>query len=127
MLGQEFFFEKRKTLAAIGFVSSVPALFFCTFAMLVAYVGLESLNPVLEKYFSFLDSPVILLGGLTLAFLLNLLPIVRVEIRPDLGEVTGALMLKNRIQNIAVVVLSTCLLGLLLTYAFVENFQVIPR
>lgn len=127
MLRQEFFFQKRKTLAAIGFLSSIPALFFCTAAILVAFVGLESLNPILGNYSSFLDNPVLLLGRLTLAFVLNILPLFRFAITSDLSEVTGVLMLKNRMQNIVVVLLSCGLLGMLLTYAFVENFQVIPR
>ncbi len=69
-----------------------------------------------------LGSPVILLGVLFAAFALNALPILSVDLRSDTPPVLNV-SLSLRAWNLAVICTSVLLLGVLLGYAFVENFQ----
>jgi len=71
---------------------------------------------------SFLGSPMILLGSLLVAFTLNALPILSVNLRRDTPPVLGV-SLSLRFWNLTVIVTGLLLLGVLLCYAFVENFQ----
>jgi hypothetical protein len=64
----------------------------------------------------------ILLGSLLLAFTLNALPILSVNLRSDAPPVL-CVSLSLRFWNLTVIVTGLLLLGVLLGYAFVENFQ----
>ena len=71
---------------------------------------------------SLMGSPIILLGALFAALALNVLSILSVNLsseRPPVLNVTVAL----RFWNLAVIVTGLLLLAVLLSYAFVENFQ----
>ena len=108
-------FAKPNTAARVGFVLlAVPTYF-------VAASLLRRQAPGL----SFFGSPIILLGTLFFAFVLNSLAIVSVELRT--GDVASVLNvgLSLRIWNLVVIGLALLLLGALLSYAFIENFQ--PR
>ena len=72
---------------------------------------------------SFLGSPIILLGALFVAFVLNVLSILSVSLRSAPPVLSVSLSL--RLSNLAVVGIALLLLGTLLGYAFLENFQ--PR
>ncbi len=74
---------------------------------------------------SFLGSPIILLGALFIAFTLNALSILSVKVRSDTTPSVLNVSLSLRLSNLAVVGIALLLLGTLLGYAFVENFQ--PR
>ena len=74
---------------------------------------------------SLLGSPVILLGVLFAAFALNALPILSVDLRSDTPPVLNV-SLSLRTWNLVVIGTSLLLLGVLLGYAFVENFQARP-
>ena len=73
---------------------------------------------------SLLGSPVILLGALLVAFTINALPILSVNLRSDAPPVLNV-SLALRFWNLTAIATSLLLLGVLLGYAFVENFQ--PR
>ena len=74
---------------------------------------------------SLLGSPLILLGALLVAFTLNALPILSVNFRSDAPPVLSV-SLSLRFWNLAVIVTGLLLLGVLLGYALVENFQARP-
>ena len=74
---------------------------------------------------SLLVSPVMLLGTLLVAFTLNALSILSVDFRRDTPPVLSV-SLSLRFWNLAVIVTGLLLLGVLLGYAFVENFQARP-
>jgi len=69
-----------------------------------------------------LGSPVILLGALFTAFGLNALPVLSVDFRRDTPPVLSV-SLSLRAWNLAVICASAMLLGVLVGYVFVENFQ----
>jgi hypothetical protein len=71
---------------------------------------------------SLLGNPVILLGLLFVVFALNALPILSVDFRRERPPVLNV-SLSLRGWNLAVICTSVLLLGALLSYAFVENFQ----
>jgi hypothetical protein len=72
-----------------------------------------------------LGSPVILLGALLVAFALNVLSILSIGFHSDAPSVLS-ISLSLRFWNLAVIVIGLVLLGALLGYAFVENFQLRP-
>ena len=74
---------------------------------------------------SFFGSPIILLGALFIAFTLNVLSILSVKLRGDSAPPVLSVSLSLRLSNLAVVGIALLLLGTLLGYAFLENFQ--PR
>jgi hypothetical protein len=74
---------------------------------------------------SLLGSPIILLGALFVAFTLNALSILSVDLRSDAPPVLNV-SLSLRFWNLAVIVTGLVLLAVLLGYAFVENFQARP-
>jgi hypothetical protein len=106
---------KPNTAAWAGFVLlAVPTYF-------VAASLLKQHAPGL----SFFGSPIILLGTLLFAFALNSLAIVSVELRTTNAASVLNVGLSLRIRNLVVIGAALLLLGALLGYAFIENFQ--PR
>jgi hypothetical protein len=74
---------------------------------------------------SFLGSPIILLGALFVAFVLNAWSILSVSLRSDSAPPVLSVLLSLRLSNLAVIGIALLLLGTMLGYAFLENFQ--PR
>ena len=71
--------------------------------------------------------PVLVMGGLLLAFALNALPVLRVRFVYEEGALVGSMSLRLRgtALNLTALGLSSLLLAAITVYAFVENFQ--PR
>jgi hypothetical protein len=72
-----------------------------------------------------LGSPMILLGALLVAFILNALSILSIGFHRDAPSVLS-ISLSLRFWNLTVMVIGLLLLVALFGYAFVENFQVRP-
>jgi hypothetical protein len=72
----------------------------------------------------FFASPILILGTLTIALAVNARSILSVKLEPEKPPVLK-IALSLRIWNLAEIMLALLLLGALLTYAFVENFE--PR
>jgi hypothetical protein len=72
-----------------------------------------------------LGSPIIVLGALLVAFTLNALSILSIGLHSDAPSVLS-ISLSLRFWNLTVIVTGLLLLGVLLGYAFVENFQARP-
>ncbi len=75
---------------------------------------------------SILGGPVVLLGALFFAFALNALSILSVTLRSDTAPPVLSVSLCLRFTNLAVLGIALLLLGTVLSYAFVENFQLRP-
>ncbi|OLC87836.1 MAG: hypothetical protein AUI53_04620 [Acidobacteria bacterium 13_1_40CM_2_60_7] len=73
----------------------------------------------------FLGSPIILLGALFIALTLNTLSTVSVNLRSGTPYVLSV-SVSLRLWNLTVIGITLALLGVLLGYAFVENFQSRP-
>jgi hypothetical protein len=94
------------------------------FLSIPAYFVAASLLKHGAPEIGFLSSPIFLLSALFIAFLVNSLSIMSVNVRKDKPHVLSV-SLSLRMWNIAVIVASLLLLGILLGYAFLENFA--PR
>jgi len=75
---------------------------------------------------SLLGNPIILLGVLFVAFALNALSILSVNLRSDTPPVLS-ISLSLRFWNLTVIATALLLFCVLLGYAFVENFQPRPQ
>jgi hypothetical protein len=102
-------------LAPVGLISLLPA------GILVVF-GLSGNIPPMT-----ITQPVLVLGGLALAALLNAGSVLRIRLEREDGSVVGSLRMQIRegLVNWGVVAVSVCLGGVILLYLFVENFQ--PR
>lgn len=72
----------------------------------------------------FFNSPVLILGTLAIAFALNARSILLLKLERENPPVLK-IALSLRIWNLVEIMIALLLLGALLTYAFVENFE--PR
>src|SRR5258707_4582001 len=72
----------------------------------------------------FFDSPILILGTLAIAFAVNARSVLSVKLEREKPPVLK-FALSLRIWNLLQIILALLLLGALLTYAFVENFE--PR
>lgn len=124
----------ERRLAWVGLVLLSAPLFFVGASLLKYELGVGLLFDPLEallsepgrRYVFNLVSPVVFLGGLILALVLNAYAVVRLDVGSEDGVIVGTVRLEIRLLNIAVVVVSLLLLATLLGYFFVENFVYRP-
>ena len=69
-----------------------------------------------------LVSPVVFLGGLGLALVLNSYAVLRFNLSREDGTIVGTVRVETKLANISVVVVSSLLLG----YFFLETFAYRP-
>jgi hypothetical protein len=117
------------TAAGIGFILLlVPFYFVC--ASLLNQWGITWFFTPIEHWLSRpaqsaafnIISPIVLLGTLVSSVLLNLVTLVSVGREEEGGGSVRVVKLRVRSWNLAAIGLSLLLMGLLLGYAFVENF-----
>lgn len=70
--------------------------------------------------------PAVILGGLLLAFALNLRPVLRVDLERRPQAIVGTVTVRGRLWNLVSAGFALALLGAILSYAFVENFKLVP-
>lgn len=108
-------FVKPNVAAAVGlFLLVVPGYFIGASVLRQDAPGLLLLG-----------NPIVLLGALLIAFGLNCLSVLSITLRRDTPPVV-TVSLSLRLWNWAVIGTALILLGALLGYEFVENFQVRP-
>jgi hypothetical protein len=73
-------------------------------------------------YLELLRSPVLLLGGLLLAFILNLLPALTLRFERGTEGLTSVITFKPLLIHWAFIGMSLLMVGIILVYAFFENF-----
>jgi hypothetical protein len=122
----------RKQLFAISVPLILAALLLSTCGALYLSFGLTSANDVLESILAnpvgrILLSPAVVLGGLALTLTINLWALCRVRVGLDGSTVYLTLWLSRITSHLLLVSVATLLGTLLLAYAFVENFRVVPR
>lgn len=102
-------------LAALGLLLAMPALYFVSANILKyelnALPGLRVLS----------IHPAVLLGGLVLAVVLNLWPVLHVGARRTGAVLTIMITLRARLWNLVSLGIAAVTLGTLLLYAVVEN------
>lgn len=117
--------------AMIGFVLVAPIVYFMSAAVLehelgigFLYTPIEALsrNPQSWRLFN-LVSPIVFLGGPMLAFLLNMLQVVRLSAHTEPGTVTASVTVVRKPWNLAVAGLCLIMVALLGAYLVAENWQ----
>lgn len=124
------FHAQARNLAFVSFVFALPALIFVPAGILFS-LGLPQLSDLIfnatdqSPFLRLFIHPVVLMGGVSLAFLLNLLPICRVNIERQAGELVSTLRLrKGHWLNLTFITLSLTALAVMLLYGLAENFGI---
>jgi hypothetical protein len=125
----------ERRLAWAGLALLAAPLFFVVASLLKYELGIGYLFDPLDSALMSdseslsifnLVSPVVFLGGLGLALVLNAYAVLRSNVGREDGAIVGTVRLEARFLNIAVAGLSLLLLVTLLGYFFVENFVYRP-
>ena len=102
-------------LAIVGLLVALPAIYFFTGSFLKYEMNL------LTSVDLFVPPPVVMLGGLLFAIILNLYPLVRQRDRNTNSEFTLSRVIKTKLWNIIIFFIGGLFLTLLLGYVVLEN------
>ena len=116
----------------IGLIVMMPAVYFVSANILKYGFGLSFLAEPLEVFYLDAEilkvfnliSPIIFLGGLSLAFLLNIIVMLSINISISSGKIHSTFSITPRIANLIIVFACMLFIGTLLVYAFGENFMI---
>ncbi len=107
--------------AVIGLAALLPAAVLLTSGAMHTLLGPNSVS---ESMLSVVH-PVLVLGGLAIALILNTVPLFRIQFSRDTLEITGTISLQGRLRN-ALVVTGVCVfLTAISFYLAVENFHIL--
>lgn len=70
-------------------------------------------------------SPILLLGGCLLAFLLNLCSVCNLSVRVEQKALVSTLRLEPKLVNLLIIAASLLFLAIFVGYAFVENYKIL--
>ena len=119
----------NKNFLWLSLVALIPALMLIIPGLLQSLFGNLGPNNALDNlyanapYLEILRSPVLLLGGLLLAFLLNLFPALTLRFEQGPEGLTGVCTFKSVLIHWAVVGMSLLMVGIITVYVFLENFE----
>jgi hypothetical protein len=127
--------RRRRFVAIVGALAALPAavlvvggLFYSLSASRAVEQALDStIFDTQSVVYRALLHPVTVLGGLALALGLNLIPLLRIRLDRQPGNLTGTLAVRLRSSHLAVAAFALGLCAVILAYAFTENFAVVPR
>jgi len=107
--------DKSRRFAIVGLALLLPACLVCLSGLLQFPVP----NGLIQ--------PFLVMGGLLVAFVVNLLPVLRTSWRREDGALVGTVRLRFEgvLPNLGIVTTSVLLTAVIAGYLFVENFQ--PR
>lgn len=124
---------QNKRFVWIGLVALLPALLLVITGILQSGFGITTPNDALDALFQryavlkLIIHPLILLGGLGIALILNLLPASQLHWSRETQSLSATITLKNNLLHWVLVGVSLFLFGTILLYSVVENFNIIPR
>ena len=119
----------NKNFLWISLIALIPALMLIIPGLFQSLLGNLGPNNAMDSlyanapYLEILRNPFILLGGLLLAFILNLLPALTLHFEHQSEGLTGVITFKPALIHWTMIGLSLLMVGVILTYAFVENFK----
>ena len=122
-------------IALVGIISSFPAVLIVLAGSAQSLLGLHQISDALDAlygdptfaFMKVLVHPVVILGGLMIAFVLNTIPVCRITFNQEEKSINLKILLRDRQLNLLVIAGSLVVLGILLSYAAVENFQIIAQ
>jgi len=118
----------NKSSLWISLIALIPALLLVIPGLIQSGLGYLGPNDALEAMFArapalqILLSPVVLLGGLLLGFILNLVPAMKLRFERQPEGLTSVITFKPVILHWIFVGMSLLMVGIILVYAFFENF-----
>ena len=124
---------QNKRFFWVGLVALLPAFMLVTVGLLQSGFGITAPNDALDVLFQryavlrLIVHPLVLLGGLGVAVILNLLPASQLHWSRESQSLSATITLKNNLLHWALMSISLLLLGTILLYSIVENFNIIPR
>lgn len=127
--------RRRRMVAILGAVAALPAAVIVVSGLVYIFGGNPAAEQALDStlfdpqgfVYRVLLHPVTVLGGLAVALALNLIPLLRIRLDRQPGNLTGTLAVRLRSAHLAVAALALGLFAVILAYAFTENFSVVPR
>ena len=118
----------NKSSLWISLIALIPALLLVIPGIMQSGLGYLGPNDALDTMFAkapalqILLSPIVLLGGLLLAFILNLTPAIKLRFERQPEGLTSVITFKPVILHWIFVGMSLLIVGMILVYAFFENF-----
>ena len=118
----------NKSSLWISLIALIPALLLVIPGIMQSGLGYLGPNDALDTMFAkapalqILLSPIVLLGGLLLAFILNLTPAIKLRFERQPEGLTSVITFKPVILHWIFVGISLLIVGIILLYAFFENF-----
>jgi hypothetical protein len=118
--------------SALCLLLILPAVVFAAQGILFLGFGLDGVNDWFGRTYrtsigKILFSPVLVIGGPLLCLGLQLFKMCRVRLQNEDGMIDLSLSITGSASTFLLVGLCVMLFDLLLIYAFVENFVVLPR
>lgn len=123
-----------KRFAVAGVVTSLPATLLVIAGLAQSLLGFRQINDVLDSLlthpsFGFAKvfvSPLIVLGGLAVACIVNVIAVCRIQFNEDENSIVFRVLLRGRWWNLLVIAGSLTITGILLLYMIFENVRFIP-
>jgi hypothetical protein len=118
----------NKSSLWVSLIALIPALLLVIPGIMRSGLGYLGPNDALDTMFAkapalqILLSPIVLLGGLLLAFILNLTPAIKLRFERQPEGLTSVITFKPVILHWIFVGISLLIVGIILVYAFFENF-----
>ena len=118
--------------AMLGLILAAPAGLFLLANVLnelgigLLYDPIDALisGPQRQQIFNLL-SPVVFLGGIAAALLLNFLAIAQLDLRWEQKRLVSTVTIEPRTLNVALILTVGLMLSTFVAYAFVENFAIV--
>ena len=110
--------QQNNKVAAAGFILSVPAFILVFGGILQSGFGFSQFNEAVNHDI-FIFHPIILMGGLVLAFGLNLIPVVRLKFED--GSLIGTLKIRGKLLNLGFVMFCSLLAAIIFVYLLFES------
>jgi hypothetical protein len=118
----------NKNFLWISLLALIPALMLIVPGLFQSLLGNLGPSSALDNFFTrapfieFLRHPAILLGGLLLAFVLNLLPALNVRFEQSPAGLTSVITFKPALLHWALIGMSLLMVAIITIYVFLENF-----
>ena len=112
------FFEQNSKVAVAGLILSIPALILVFGGVLQSGFGLSQFSEAVNHDI-LVFHPIILMGGLALAFGLNLFSVARIKFEE--GNLVGTLKIRGKLLNLGFVLFCCLLAAIIFVYLLFEN------
>ncbi len=118
--------RNHNAIALGSIILSLPALTLVTLGISFSFFGLGMASSISDTMGIFVN-PVIILGGIFLAFVLNALTTIQIRIVSEKDVASMNIRVRKFYINWGIILLTGTLAMIILLYGIVENFQIIPR